>query len=101
MKLSGKKIVVVGGAGFIGSHIVDKLLKEDVKEVLIYDNFLRGSRENLTEALKDARVKIYDVGGDIIRPTFCSLHLKALTACSIWRLFGSSSAMNILAAPLT
>ena len=67
MELSGKKIVVVGGAGLIGSHTVDKLLKEDVKEVLIYDNFLRGSRENLTEALKDARVKIYDVGGDIMQ----------------------------------
>ena len=67
MELSGKKIVVVGGAGLIGSHTVDKLLKEDVKEVLIYDNFLRGSRENLTEALKDSRVKIYDVGGDIMQ----------------------------------
>ena len=67
MELSGKKIVVVGGAGLIGSHTVDKLLKEDVKEVLIYDNFLRGSRENLTEVLKDARVKIYDVGGDIMQ----------------------------------
>ena len=58
MELSGKKIVVVGGAGLIGSHTVDKLLKEDVKEVLIYDNFLRGSRGNLTEAHQDARVKI-------------------------------------------
>jgi UDP-glucose 4-epimerase len=67
MKLSGKKIVVVGGAGLIGSHTVDKLLKEDVKEVLIYDNFLRGSRENLSDALKDSRVKIYDVGGDIMQ----------------------------------
>jgi UDP-glucose 4-epimerase len=67
MELSGKKIVVVGGAGLIGSHTVDKLLKEDVKEVLIYDNFLRGSRENLTEALSDSRVKIYDVGGDIMQ----------------------------------
>ena len=67
MELSGKKFVVVGGAGLIGSHTVDKLLKEDVKEVLIYDNFLRGSRENLTEVLKDARVKIYDVGGDIMQ----------------------------------
>ena len=67
MELSGKKIVVVGGAGLIGSHTVDILLKEDVKEVLIYDNFLRGNLENLTEALKDARVKIYDVGGDIMQ----------------------------------
>jgi UDP-glucose 4-epimerase len=65
MDLKGKKIVVVGGAGLIGSHTVDSLLKEDIKEVLIYDNFLRGSKENLNDALKDPRVKIYDVGGDI------------------------------------
>jgi UDP-glucose 4-epimerase len=67
MDLNGKKIVVVGGAGLIGSHTVDRLLKEDVKEVLIYDNFLRGSRENLNVALKDPRVKIYDVGGDVMQ----------------------------------
>lgn len=67
MDLNGKKIVVVGGAGLIGSHTVDRLLKEDVKEVLIYDNFLRGSRENLNQALKDPRVKIYDVGGDVMQ----------------------------------
>ena len=37
MDLKGKKIVVVGGAGLIGSHTVDELLNEDVKEVVIYD----------------------------------------------------------------
>lgn len=67
MDIRGKKLVVVGGAGLIGSHTVDCLLKEDVGEVLIYDNFLRGSRENLQSALTDPRVKIYDVGGDIMQ----------------------------------
>tara|TARA_R110000772_G_scaffold124985_3_gene231616 strand:+ start:267 stop:1268 length:1002 start_codon:yes stop_codon:yes gene_type:complete len=67
MNIQGAKLVVVGGAGLIGSHTVDQLLKEDVKEILIYDNFVRGSRENLNEALKDPRVKIYDVGGDIMQ----------------------------------
>lgn len=67
MELEGKKLVVVGGAGLIGSHTVDRLLKEDVKEVVVYDNFVRGTRENLQDALKDPRVKIYDVGGDIMQ----------------------------------
>lgn len=65
MDLRGKKLVVIGGAGLIGSHTVDLLAQEDVKEILIYDNFVRGNRENLADALSDPRVKIYDVGGDI------------------------------------
>ncbi len=66
MELKGKKFVVVGGAGLIGSHTVDQLLEEDVKEIVVYDNFARGSFENLNIALKDPRVSIYDVGGDIL-----------------------------------
>jgi UDP-glucose 4-epimerase len=67
MDLSNKKILVIGGAGFIGSHVVDKLLEEDVKEVLIYDNFCRGNYKNLENALKDSRCKIFDDGGDILQ----------------------------------
>ena len=67
MDLRGKKLVVVGGAGLIGSHTVDHLIKEDIKEIVIYDNMVRGSRENLQDALKDPRVKIHDVGGDILQ----------------------------------
>jgi nucleoside-diphosphate-sugar epimerase len=67
VNLAGKKFVVIGGGGLVGSHTVEALTREDVGEVLIYDNFVRGSRDNLREALKDPRVKIYDVGGDILR----------------------------------
>lgn len=66
MDLKGKRLVCVGGAGLIGSHTVDRLLREDVGEVVIYDNFVRGRAENLESALKDPRVKIYDIGGDIL-----------------------------------
>jgi UDP-glucose 4-epimerase len=65
MDLRGKKLVLIGGAGLIGSHTVDHLIKEDVKEIVIYDNFVRGSRENLHDAMKDPRVKIFDIGGDV------------------------------------
>jgi len=65
MDIKGKKFVVIGGAGLIGSHTVDQLAKEDVGEIIIYDNFVRGTKENISEALKDERVKIYDIGGDI------------------------------------
>ena len=87
MDIRGKKILVVGGAGFIGSHIVDELIKEDVKQVIVYDNFCRGTMMNLKNALKDSRVRIYEIGGDImqtdilnnaVKESDCVFHLAAL-----------------------
>lgn len=66
MDIRGKKLLVIGGAGLIGSHTVDKLLEQDVGEVVIYDNFARGRQENLSAALKDPRVRIFEIGGDIL-----------------------------------
>ncbi len=67
MDIKGKKLVLVGGAGLIGSHTVDHLIKEDVKEIVIYDDFARGSMDNLSEAMKDPRVSIFDIGGNILQ----------------------------------
>lgn len=67
MRLDGSRLVCVGGAGLIGSHTVDRLLQEDVAQIVIYDNFVRGRLENLQEALKDPRVRIHDIGGDILQ----------------------------------
>ena len=64
-KLEDARILVTGGAGFIGSFIVEELLKEPIKEVIIYDNFSRGKIENIKESLKDPRCFIYPYGGDI------------------------------------
>ena len=63
----GKNLLVIGGAGLIGPHTVDKLLLEDVGSVTIYDNFTRGREENLTDAFKDPRVSLYEIGGDILQ----------------------------------
>ena len=65
MDIRGKKFVVIGGAGLIGSHAVDLLTRQDVGQIVIYDNFMRGTPENIADALTDPRVKVYDVGGDI------------------------------------
>ncbi len=65
MELNNSKCLVIGGAGFIGSYVVTELLKENVAQVIVYDNFARGKKEYLAEALKDDRCSIYPVGGDI------------------------------------
>jgi UDP-glucose 4-epimerase len=65
MELKNSKILVIGGAGFIGSFVVSELLKEDVTEVVIYDNFARGKKQYLENQLNDSRCSIFPVGGDI------------------------------------
>lgn len=76
MDITGTKLVVIGGAGLIGSHTVDQLLQEDVGEIVIYDNFCRGTRDNLTAALKDPRVKVFEIGGDICESDILAAALK-------------------------
>jgi UDP-glucose 4-epimerase len=65
MDIRNKKILVIGGAGFIGSHVVAELLKTDVAQVAIYDNFARGKYSNIAPHLKDTRCTICPNGGDI------------------------------------
>lgn len=67
MDINGKRLVVIGGGGLIGSHTVDRLLRENVGEIVVYDNFARGRHENLADALRDPRARIYDIGGDILQ----------------------------------
>ena len=65
MKINNSKILVIGGAGFIGSHVVSELLKTDVGQVVVYDNFTRGNKSNIDDSLNDIRCSIYPNGGDI------------------------------------
>jgi len=64
-KLKDSTILVIGGAGFIGSFVVQELLMEEVRRIIIYDNFARGKIENISEPLKDGRCELFQDGGDI------------------------------------
>lgn len=61
--LKQKRILVTGGAGFIGSHIVDLLADEDCGEIVVLDNMVRGRPENLEYAASRGPVRL--VNGDI------------------------------------
>ena len=78
LNLLGARVAVLGGAGLIGSHTVDALLLEDVGEILVFDNFVRGTSENLANALFDERVRIFDVGGDICQTDILDAALKGV-----------------------
>ena len=76
VELEGKRVVVLGGAGLIGSHAVDLLTRQDFREIVIYDNFARGTLDNLAGALKDPRVRIFEAGGDITQTDILDSALK-------------------------
>lgn len=58
MELTGKRIMLIGGAGLVGSHIVDQLVDEPVKEIVVFDNFIRGTRTNLEQAMRSPKVRV-------------------------------------------
>lgn len=58
--LKGKVVLVTGGGGFIGSHLIDRLMQEDVKEIITIENFFIGNRQNLSDALEKGLILYAD-----------------------------------------
>ena len=58
--IKGARCLVTGGAGTIGSTIVDQLVAAGAAEMIVLDNFVRGRRENLASALASGKVSVAD-----------------------------------------
>jgi UDP-glucose 4-epimerase len=92
MTIDDAIIVVTGGAGLIGSATVDRLLRDHApRQIVVFDDFSRGTRANLEQALRDPRVVLIE--GDIrdaaaveraMRGADAVMHFAALriTACA-------------------
>ena len=62
-KITNATIFVTGGAGFIGSYVIEELLIHQSKKIIILDNLIRGSFENMKGFINDPRVEFIE--GDI------------------------------------
>jgi len=63
MEIEGKKVLVTGGAGFIGSHLVERFVNENALKVIVYDNFSTGKRvyiDEKEEGEEDPLDKVYE-----------------------------------------
>jgi UDP-glucose 4-epimerase len=83
--INDANVLVIGGAGFIGSHIVDQLIDEPVAKITVLDNFVRGTQANIAPALESDKVSLVE-GSVLDRELLASLmdeadyvfHLAAL-----------------------
>ncbi|MCB2212214.1 SDR family oxidoreductase [bacterium] len=73
-----KRVLVTGGAGFLGSHLIDRLLDQG-HEVLCLDNFFTGSRENIRHVLKHDHFEL--VRHDVVEPILLEVETIYNLAC--------------------
>ena len=78
MSLNQNKILITGGAGFLGSHLTEKLLNS-CNEVLVVDNFFTGNKQNLTHLLSNPNLEV--MRHDVTFPLYVEVNQIYNLAC--------------------
>ena len=78
MSLNQNKILITGGAGFLGSHLAEKLLHSG-NEVLVVDNFFTGNKQNLTHLLSNPNLEV--MRHDVTFPLYVEVNQIYNLAC--------------------
>ncbi len=78
MSLNQNKILITGGAGFLGSHLAEKLLHSG-NEVLVVDNFFTGNKQNLTHLLSNSNLEV--MRHDVTFPLYVEVNQIYNLAC--------------------
>jgi UDP-glucuronate decarboxylase len=78
MSLNQNKILITGGAGFLGSHLTEKLLNSG-NEVLVVDNFFTGNKQNLTHLLSNPNLEV--MRHDVTFPLYVEVNQIYNLAC--------------------
>ncbi|KAG6407822.1 hypothetical protein SASPL_130840 [Salvia splendens] len=73
------RVLVTGGAGFIGSHLVDKLMQNEKNEVIVVDNYFTGSKDNLRQWIGHPRFEL--IRHDVTEPLFVEVDRIYHLAC--------------------
>ncbi|XP_073301331.1 UDP-glucuronic acid decarboxylase 6-like isoform X1 [Primulina huaijiensis] len=73
------RILITGGAGFIGSHLVDKLMENEKNEVIVVDNYFTGSKDNLRHWIGHPRFEL--IRHDVTEPLFVEVDRIYHLAC--------------------
>ncbi|CAI9774889.1 unnamed protein product [Fraxinus pennsylvanica] len=76
------RILVTGGAGFIGSHLVDKLMENEKNEVIVVDNYFTGSKDNLKQWIGHPRFEL--IRHDVTEPLLIEIYHLACPASPIF-----------------
>lgn len=99
MKIRNKRAIVFGGAGFIGSHLCERLFEEGAKEIFIFDNFSSGREENINSIARSRKVKV--IKADIldfnkVRRAMRGVAIVSLHAAELEVFIGISDPMHDL-----